>query len=154
VGLKDDIVLAAQAKKATAVMPFDSKTLNLRVYVKRMSGVERDEWEQEYMRRIDKSGKMNSVGLRPQLIQKCLCDEHGAQQFSPADATVINGFEADVVDELFKFCTDANQMSQEVVEECEKNCVSEAGSGSFSTSHLLSGARVENSYDALAMATN
>lgn len=152
--LKDDIVLAAQVKKATAVVPFESKTLKMRVYIKRMSGAERDEWEQEYMRRIDKNGRMNSVGLRPQLIQKCLCDEFGAKQFSADDATVINGFEADVVDELFKFCTDANEMSQEVVEECEKNSASEAGNGSFSTSRLLSGARVPNSSDDLEAATN
>ena len=90
-----------------------------------MSGVDRDGWELSMMT-IDKSGKdtsLNTSGLsRANLISRCIVDEDFNRLFvTDEQIKALSNKSAVVLDRLYEVAQRINKISDDDIEELEKN---------------------------------
>ena len=91
------------------------------VYVRTMTGVERDDFEAEmYVRRGD-TFEANRYNLRARLLYRCICDESGARLFTKKDVDALGKKSAKALDRCFTVAQKLNGLTSEDVEELEKN---------------------------------
>jgi len=87
------------------------------VYVRVMSGTERESFEREWTSTEEKLLPQYKV----KLLRRCLCDDKGDALFSNEDLTALGEKNALVLDRLFTECMKLNGFAKDAVEEAAKN---------------------------------
>jgi len=109
--------------KAAILAADDSKKIEVEVpewggsvYLKVMSGTERDRFESEFV-----DGNRNVEMVRAKLVSKCLCDESGTRLFSEEEIPQLGEKSAAVLDRLFQACMKHNRFTRDDVDELAGN---------------------------------
>lgn len=87
------------------------------VYVRVMSGTERESFEREWTTTEEKLLPQYKV----KMLKKCLCDDKGAALFTNDDLAALGEKNALVIDRLFNQCMKLNGFQKDAVEEAAKN---------------------------------
>jgi hypothetical protein len=112
-GIKEKILGAADRNgKEVQVKEWDTT-----VYVRTMTGTERDAFEGSILR----DGKVSPDGLRAKLLVRCLADENGNRIFSDEEFEALGSKSAKVIDKLFAIAQKVNGIGQEDVDDLTKN---------------------------------
>jgi len=90
------------------------------VWVRTMTGAERDDYEQEYLDAKKKAGD-RVPNLRARLLVRTVCDEQGKPLLSQNDVDELGQQSADVLSKLFTVASRLNGLSKSDAEELEKN---------------------------------
>jgi hypothetical protein len=115
--LKQRILMANDIRRETVFVP----DWNLNVYVKTLTGAERDAWESTIMSFDGKKTRMNIRNMRARLVVMCIVDESGNRIFSDAEAEVLGQKSAAALDRLYAVAQRLNAVSDADMEELEKN---------------------------------
>lgn len=92
------------------------------VYVRMLSGTERDAFEAATVTRKGKGKtETNLVNMRARLAVLCVCDESGKRLFADADATALGRKSAAALDRITDVALRLNGMTEESVEDAEGN---------------------------------
>lgn len=99
------------------------------VYVRKMNGLERDRWELIASKAVDKPSQAN---IRASLCAMTICDEKGKRLFTDNQMSALGAKSGTALDRIFAVAKDLNKLSDEDVEELEKNSLAAvpAASGS------------------------
>lgn len=122
---RDSILKADDLKKQLVEVPEWGGS----VYVRTLTGTERDNFEQSI---IEAPGKMNMANLRARLVSKVLVDDKGQRLFTNADAVELGTKSASALDRIFTIAQKMNGMSTADVEEMVKNSGAAPSGGSTS----------------------
>lgn len=90
------------------------------VFVRTMSGTERDAFEQS-MLAAKKGGTTNLVNIRARLAVLCICDEKGQRLFADDDAEALGKKSAMVLDRIFEVAQRLNGIGVKDVKELQGN---------------------------------
>lgn len=88
------------------------------VYIRVMSGQERDEWEQKHAPQI-RDGKAKNV--RATLAAICLCDESGNRLFDDKQVDALGKKSAKALDLVFSEIQKVNALTDQEIDDLEKN---------------------------------
>lgn len=88
------------------------------VYVRTMTGAERDAFEQSL---IISKGKIDLVNVRAKLCALAICDENGNRLFSDLEIEQLGQKSAVALDRIFEVTQRLNKIGTEDIEELEKN---------------------------------
>jgi len=91
------------------------------VYVRTLTGTERDAFEASVVEQRGKSTKMNLRNIRAKLVALTVVDEEGNRIFSDADVGQLGKKSAVVLDRLFEVAQRLSGLKDEDVEELAKN---------------------------------
>lgn len=91
------------------------------VYVRTMTGEERDGFEAEMVEVKGKNQSQNLKNLRARLAARTMCDEAGAGLFTPADAAALGKKSAAALDRVLAVAMRLNGLGEKDVEELVKN---------------------------------
>lgn len=106
---------------------------DLEIKVIGLSGAQRDSFENSLIKGIGKKAKSNTRNMRARLVALTACDpETGKKIFDPADVAQLGKKSAAALDLLFATAQKLSGISDEDVEELEKN--SEDDQSAVSTS--------------------
>lgn len=121
-------ILAAQdlPSKAVAVPEW-----GLEVFVRTMTGTERDQYEQEIIAAHRPDGKFNVVDVRARLVVFCAVDAEGKRVFTNEDIGAVGGKNALALDRVFAVASELNGIGQKEIDELGK---ASAVAGAASTS--------------------
>jgi len=86
------------------------------VYVRSMSGLERDSFEAE-MEGLDNK----TENIRARLLVRCICDSGGERVFDDADAVDLGNKNGAALDRVFAVAMKHNPIGEEAVADLEKN---------------------------------
>lgn len=92
-----------------------------KLYLRVMSGTERDAFEAESYRVNGKNVELNRQNFRARLLVRCLSDDQGKRMLADNDATALGQLPADLIDRLATIASRVNGMSAKDVEELAKN---------------------------------
>ena len=93
-----------------------------RVFVKTLTGNERDAWEERMVNsRKTKGGKLDIRLLKAQLVIASVCDESGARIFVPTDAEELNAKSSKCLDQLSTVAQRLSGISEQEAEEIAGN---------------------------------
>lgn len=84
------------------------------VYVRNLSGKDRDAWELLF-------ANGNPVNVRATLVAKCACDESGERLFGDTDITELGKKSAAGLDRIFEAATKLNRIAPGDLEELAGN---------------------------------
>ena len=87
------------------------------VYIKHMSGSERDKWEADAF----EAGKVTRQDFRARYLVHCLVDEKGEAIFSAEDIPALGSKSGKVIDRLYSRAQKINALSKEDEDEILKN---------------------------------
>jgi|SRR5215471_21093530 len=106
------------------------------IWVRGMSGIERDKFEEGLrIRRGKRAGQTDLRNFRAQLAVRVIVDESGARLLNDLDADIFGRLPAGVLDRIIARCTELSGKAQDEVDELGNDFASvEAGDGSSSTS--------------------
>src|SRR5688572_32507685 len=79
------------------------------VFVRVMSGHERDGWEQSI---IGEDKQVSMTNIRAKLLVRCVCDEAGKRLFSDDDADALGETSAVPLDRLFPVAQRLNRLTK------------------------------------------
>jgi hypothetical protein len=121
-------ILAAQdlPSKAIAVPEWE-----LEVFVRSMTGAERDRYEQELLAARGPDGKINLENVRARLVAFCTVDAEGKRVFADEDIPALGAKSAAALDRVFTAASALNGIGQKDIEELGK---ASAAAGAASTS--------------------
>lgn len=107
------------------------------IYVRGMSGIERDKFEEGLrIRRGKRAGQSDLRNFRAQLAVRVIVDENGQRLLTDLDADIFGRLPAGVLDRIISRCTELSGKAQEEIDELGEGSASEAATGdSSSTSH-------------------
>jgi hypothetical protein len=88
------------------------------VYVRVMTGVERDRWELSAQSSIDKPATAN---VRASLCAVTICDEKGKRLFTDNQAAALGAKSAVALNRVYEVSKRINRLTDEDIEELEKN---------------------------------
>ena len=88
------------------------------IYIRTMTGTERDSFEQSI---LDSDRKANLKDIRAKLCSLTIVDAQGRRLFTNEDVQAIGGKSALVLDKIFAKSQALNGISQNDVEDLEKN---------------------------------
>ncbi len=91
------------------------------VYVRVMSGTERDAYEDETYRLNGRDVSLNRRNLRARLLVKCIADEAGNRVFSDAEADALGATPAPQLDRVYSFAAKLNGLSAKDEEDLAGN---------------------------------
>jgi hypothetical protein len=131
VSLREQI-LAAQdlPSKAVAVPEW-----GLEIFVRSMTGAERDRYEQELLAARGPDGKMNLQNVRARLVAFCTVDAEGKRVFADEDIPALGEKSAAALDRVFAAASALNGIGQKDVDELGKaSAAGDAASTSSSPS--------------------
>jgi hypothetical protein len=114
---RDAILQAEDLPKELVLIP----EWNGEVYVRALTGAERDAFEQSIVEQKGKSTKMNLSNLRAKLVALTVVDEAGKRIFSDRDAELLGQKSAIAINRVFEVAQRLSGLSQEDVEELTKN---------------------------------
>ena len=104
------------------------------VWLRTMTGTERDQFEAESLKRKGKDIEVNMANVRARLLAKTLADERGTRLFNDGEVLVLGAKSGDVLDRLYVAARRHNRLTKEDVEELAGNSSAglSAGNGSGS----------------------
>lgn len=91
------------------------------VYVRTLSGSERDAFEAGTIRQGKGSQTVNLLNLRARLVSLSMCDEQGTRLFGDADMVALGTKSAAALDRVFAVAQRLSKLSDADVEELEGN---------------------------------
>jgi hypothetical protein len=91
------------------------------LYIRTMTGVERDDFEAEMYTKKGDTLELNRYNLRARLLYRCICDESGATLFTKKDVDALGKKSAKALDRCFAVAQKLNGLTNDDVEELEKN---------------------------------
>ena len=91
------------------------------VYIKSLSGKERDAFEASMFEGRGKNRKENLANLRARLLVRVLVDKSGKRIFQESDANALGNKNAQALDRCFTKARELSGMTEEDVEEMVKN---------------------------------
>jgi hypothetical protein len=91
------------------------------VYIKEMTGTERDAYEQSLFRMNNNKPTMTMENARAKLLVKVICDKDGKRIFKDADINALGSLPAKVLDKLFSKAQSMNGISDDDIDELTKN---------------------------------
>ena len=128
--LSKDAFTAAAGK--LPIERVDLPELGGHVFVRGMSGVERDAWERSLVVGKGRRRDYNLDNVRARLAARCICDEAGTRTFTDADADTLGTIRVDCLNRIFEVAQRLSGVSDADVDELGKGSEPEAGSGSSS----------------------
>ncbi|MGA9851840.1 MAG: hypothetical protein WBR15_02795 [Gammaproteobacteria bacterium] len=120
---KEAILAADDLKKETVHVPEWGGT----VFVRTMSGLERDQWESVLLH-ATQSDKFDN--LRATLVAKTACNETGERLFTDADIDALGKKSAAALTRVYEVALKVNALTREVREELLKNSDPSPGASS------------------------
>ena len=91
------------------------------VFLKVMSGTERDAFEASNLRRTGKTFEPNLANVRAKLLVRCICSEDGQRLFADTDAGALGQKSAAALDRLYEAAARMNGITDADIEELEGN---------------------------------
>lgn len=91
------------------------------VFVRMMTGEERDRWELGFSKRRGKDGNLDLHGIRAELAAMVACDERGKSIFSVEDAPVLAKKSGSAIERICIAARKLNRLNEEDVEDLKKN---------------------------------
>lgn len=133
-------ILAAAAKPVPREA-IDIPELGGRVWIRGMTGAERDQYEHDNIF-INRRGKVqqNADNLRARLAVRCLVDEDGNRLLTDADAPALGMMRSDVLAVIFEKAQRLSGVTDGDLDELKKGSAAADGIGSSSSSVSNSGA--------------
>jgi hypothetical protein len=123
-------ILAHRAK----LTPVDVPEWGGQLYVRVMSGAERDAFEDETFKLNGKDVEINRKNARARLLVRCIVDEGGERLFNDnGDATLLGEQPADVLDRVYAIASKANGLSKADEDDIAKNSDSAPDNSSGTT---------------------
>jgi len=93
------------------------------VYVRTISGFERDQFDRYMARHVDpQSNEIVGCNWRAALLARCLCNSAGDLLFSENDIEKLGQKSGAELDKLFSVARRLNRMDQRDIEEIKKKC--------------------------------
>jgi hypothetical protein len=123
--------ILAAASQALPVERVEVPELGGYVFIRAMSGRERDAWEKSLIVGRGKRASVDTANVRARLTARTLCDEKGERLFSDADADQLGALRVDVLQKLFNVAQRLSGVSDDDVEELGKGSAEAGGSGSL-----------------------
>lgn len=120
----------AAAEKPREIEPIDVPQLGGTVYVRAMTGIERDAWEKSLVVIRGKKVTPSTDNVRARLLVRCLCGEDGALLFGEGDALALGGLPASILAPLYDKAQKLNGVGDAEIEELGKDSAPAAGSDS------------------------
>lgn len=105
------------------------------VYVRALTGKERDAWEASLMQIRGKASVPNPANMRAKMVVRSLVDAEGKRLFTDADTNPLGDHSAQVLDRLFELICEMSGISNNAVEEAEGNSDAAPSGVSTSNSH-------------------
>lgn len=128
--LLDKAALLKAASQSLPIEKVDVPELGGFVYVRGMSGTERDGWETSLIVRKGKNQSINTENVRAKLLVRVLCDESGTRLFDNGDAVALGGLRVDVLTSLYEVAQRLSGVSDKDVDELGKASAPADGSDS------------------------
>lgn len=121
-------LLAAKVARESVPVKVNGKTGT--VWVRGMTGTERDSWEQTVFAK--RKGAKDEVYpyYRASLIVRSVCDDKGARLFSDEDIVRVSEMPADILDDIYDVAARLSGISQEEVDRIEKNSMTDQSQSS------------------------
>lgn len=91
------------------------------VYVRSLTGEERDRFEQSNLVKEGKSLEVRLFNVRAKLVALAMCDEHGNSILDEGDAVWLGGKSAGAISTLYDVAARLSGISKESIEELTKN---------------------------------
>jgi len=91
------------------------------VFVRTLTGAERDAFEQSCVSNKGKSKDINLVNIRARLCVLCICEENGMRLFNAKDVEALGKKSAAALDLLFSVAQRLNGLGNEDVEDLVGN---------------------------------
>lgn len=91
------------------------------IYVRALTGAERDAFEQSIVEQKGKSTKMNLQNMRAKLVALTVVDEGGNRLFTDADAKLLGKKSALALNRVFEVAQKLSGLTPEDVDELTKN---------------------------------
>jgi hypothetical protein len=110
--------LKSQILSRRTPQPEPLQAFGTKVYVRAMSGKERDAWEQDIQ---DRKNAKKAPNIRGSLAARSLCDETGKRLFTDAEAEQLGEVNAKDLDAVFDAATRMSGIGAREVKEMEKN---------------------------------
>jgi hypothetical protein len=95
------------------------------VYVRTLTALERDEFEDKAIRRKNGRVQFDNRNLRARLVTLATCNERGERLFQDGDAEKLGHKSSAAVDRIFPVAKRLSWIGEDAIDELEKN--SEAG---------------------------
>lgn len=89
------------------------------VYVKMMTGIERDAWESSIVGTTGNQRNLNNI--RARLVALTACDDQGCRLFSDADVGELGKKSAKALDRVFAAAQKVNALTESDIKELEGN---------------------------------
>lgn len=118
--LDREAILAADDLK---IEPVDVPEWGGRVFVRSLSGIQRDALDGDGLRR-KKAGQSDWEHFRGRYAAACVCDEEGAALFTLSDVEALSAKSASALDRIYEKADELNGISASAMEELTKNSAS------------------------------
>jgi hypothetical protein len=107
--LTKDAILASEdlPKELVAVPEWGGE-----VYVRCLTGSERDDWESSVMEMQGSKAKPNLQNLRAKLVARTVCDEEGNRMFGDSDVVALGAKSAAALDRLYTVAARLSKISK------------------------------------------
>jgi hypothetical protein len=91
-----------------------------KIFVKGMTGAERDKFESSIMEYRGNSQRANLVNVRARMASLTICDENGSRLFSETDVLALGEKSAGVLQQIFEVAQRLSGMTKEDVKDLTK----------------------------------
>jgi len=98
-----------------------------KIYVKALTGAERDAFESSVIEMRGSTRKINMRNVRAKLASMAICDEKGNRLFTDADVEALSKKSASALDKIFTVASRLSGISSEDEENLRKNLSLEVG---------------------------
>lgn len=117
-------VLSREQLLAAVTLPVERlhiPELGGHVFVRGMTGHERDSWEASLIRGRGKKREVNTQNVRAKLAVRCLCDERGERLFKDHEADLLGGIRVDVLQRIYEAAQRLSGVSDQDADELEQS---------------------------------
>jgi hypothetical protein len=94
------------------------------IYIKGMTGTERDKYESTVMQANGKDISVNMINARARMAAYTICDENGNNIFTEADIKELTKKSAKVLDKVFEIAMKLSGIGENDLSELSKNSMS------------------------------
>lgn len=101
------------------------------VFVRGMTGIERDIYEESMIRQRGRNTELNLKNARAKLVALCTVDKEGNRLFGDEDVKELGKLSAKALDRVYAVAQELSGISDKDIEEITKNSEEESGGDSF-----------------------
>lgn len=112
------MILSADDRKLTKL---DVPEWGGEIYIRTMSGAERDTLEREVMQAGGKDTRLNMDNYRARFCARVICDDKGERLFSDTEIQTLGGKSSVVLDRIVAAAQQLNALTPSDVEDIVKN---------------------------------